>query len=253
MTRQADLIAYLFGGEQDTTRQASGDRLSSELLQWTEASPRFTAFVDTYRDKIRKKIRVNREPESQLDLRAELEVALGLLHDRRLTIAYEPYASAKRRGPDFAVTYRTNLVFNIEVARLRVEEGKNSTQESKLARNDDRVMRILLNKLGQTQPGMANLLLIHTREEAAQNIDLGSLMQEVKTRVDGRVPDFFTATHYTSPASFYKDFLRMSDILLWTSAPADMDKRVWINKQAQPGLDGKVLRVVWQALQAGFF
>ncbi len=88
-----------------------------------EASSRFTAFVETYRDKIRKKIRVTREPASVLDLRGELQVAYCLLNDRRLAVAYEPYASAKRRGPDFAVTYRANLMFNIEVARIRVDES----------------------------------------------------------------------------------------------------------------------------------
>jgi hypothetical protein len=37
----------------------------------------------------------------------------GALKDRRLAFAYEPYASEKRRGPDFSVTYRANLVFNL--------------------------------------------------------------------------------------------------------------------------------------------
>ena len=115
MTKQADLITYLF--------EAKPHPLSDALMQWMEASPRFTAFVETYRDKIRKKIRVTRDPESALDLRAELEVAYSLLNDRRLAVAYEPYASVKKRGPDFAVTYRANLIFNIEVARMRPEES----------------------------------------------------------------------------------------------------------------------------------
>jgi len=139
-------------------------------MQWMEASSRFTAFVETYRDKIRKKIRVARQPESVLDLRGELEVAYCLLNDRRLAVAYEPYASAKRRGPDFAVTYRTNLVFNIEVARIRVAESELGGIE--LPRKAERIVRILLDKLGQMQPGMANLLVIHTREELARSIDL---------------------------------------------------------------------------------
>ena len=132
------------------------------LMQWMDSSSRFTAFVETYRDKIRKKIRVTRDPESALDVRGELEVAYGLLTDRRLAVAYEPYASAKRRGPDFAVTYRANLVFNIEVARIRVEERRGG--EFDLQRKEERIVRILLDKLGQMQPGMANLLVIHTRE-----------------------------------------------------------------------------------------
>ena len=216
--------------------------LSGELMQWMEASARFTAFVETYRDKIRKKIRVTHDPESVLDVGGELEVAYGLLNDRRLSVAYEPYASVKRRGPDFAVTYRANLVFNVEVARLRVAESEAAGMEpssKELARKEERVLRILLDKLGQMQPGMANLLVIHTHEGLARSIDLGGLMQAVKTKAEGKDPSFYTASRYASPAAFYKDFLRLSGIVLW--APGG---QWWANRQARPGLPEKVLRMV---------
>jgi hypothetical protein len=232
VTKQADLIAYVFEGQLHL--------LSGELMRWMEASARFTAFVETYRDKIRKKVRVTREPESALDVRVELEVAYCLLNDRRLVVTYEPYASAKRRGPDFAVTYRTNLVFNIEVARLRaerVEEG--GVDGIDLARKEERILRILLGKLGQMQPGMANLLVIHTRTELARFIDLSRLMQGLKTRVEGKDPAFYAASGYPSPAAFYKDFLHLSGILLWAAGA-----QLWVNKPARPVLTEKVLRLV---------
>ena len=229
MTKPADLIAYLFEGQPHL--------LSSELYRWMEASSRFTAFVETYRDKIRKKLRVAREPETILDLRGELEVAYCLLNDRRLAVAYEPYASTQRRGPDFAVTYRVNLVFNIEVARLRVEESGGNGID--LPRKEERILRILLYKLGQMQPGKANLLVIHTRQELAGLIDLEGLMQNVKARVEKRDTTFYEMSRYLNPAAFYKDFLHLSGILLWTT-PAQF----WINKQARPSLDEKVLRLV---------
>jgi hypothetical protein len=245
VTKQADLIAYVFDGQPHL--------LSGALMQWMEASSRFTAFIETYRDKIRKKIRITREPESVLDLRGELEVAYCLLNDRRLAVAYEPYASAKRRGPDFAVTYRANLVFNIEVARIRVEEsevarvadGVADGSAIDLPRKEERILRVLLDKLGQMQPGMANLLVIHTREELARSIDLGRLMQEVKTRAEGKDPSFYTASRYTSPAAFYKDFLRLNGILLWAA-----EAQLWVNKQARPGLAEKVLRLVSSLLSS---
>lgn len=230
MTKQhADLIAYLFEGQPHL--------LSGKLTQWMEASARFTAFVETYRDKIRKKVRTTREPESALDLRCELEVAYGLLSDRRLDVAYEPYLSAKGRGPDFAVTYRANLVFNIEVARMRAEENK----EQDLPRKEERFLRILLYKLGQMQAGKPNLLVIHTREELARSLDLGRLMQEIKTRVEGKDPSFYNISRYASPAAFYKDFLHLNGILLWAASPS---AQLWVNKQARPSLDEKVLRLV---------
>ena len=209
-----------------------------------ESSARFTAFIETYRDKIRKKIRVTRSAESALDLRGELEVAYRMLSDRRLEVAYEPYASAKVRGPDFSVTYRSNLVFNIEVARIRVEgNGKNGITD--LPRKEERIVRILLDKLGQMQPNMANLLVIHTAQELVQSIDLARLMQEAKLQADRKDSALYAHSRYSSPAAFYKDFVRLSGILLWADAT-----QVWANKQARPGLDEKVLRLV-SALASG--
>jgi hypothetical protein len=235
VTKQADLIAYLF--------EEQPHLLSGALLQWMEASSRFTAFVESYRDKIRKKIRITREPESVLDLRGELEVAYCLLNDRRLAVAYEPYASAKRRGPDFAVTYRTHLVFNVEVARLRVEESGGDGID--IARKEERILHILLDKLEQMQPGMANLLVIQTREELARSIELGKLMQEIKTRAERKDPSFYGISRYDAPTAFYKDFLHLSGLLLWADGT-----QLWVNKQARPGLPDKVARLV-SALLSG--
>lgn len=226
MTKQADLTAYLFDG------QASAGGLAGDLLVWMDGSARFTAFVETYRDKIRKKIRVTRDLESQLDLRAELAVARGLLADRRFTAAYEPYASEKRRGPDFAVTYRANLVFNVEVARMRGGEGAPPAAE--------RVQRILLNKLGQMQAGQHNLLVIHALA-LAPALDLGQAVQALKTRVEARDPAFAAnpaSARYASPAAFYKDFLHLSGILLWQPAA-----QLWLNRQARPQPPEPALRL----------
>jgi hypothetical protein len=233
MTKQADLAAYLFAG--------GPHLLSGELLQRMEASPRFTAFVETCRDKIRKKIRIARDPENTLDLRGELQAAYRLLGDRRLELAYEPYASAKGRGPDFAVTYRTNLVFNVEVARIRVEESELNAID--IPRKEDRLLRILLDKLGQMQPGMAKLLVIQTREELVKAIDLGRLMQEIKIRADGKDPSLYMLSQYTRPAGFFKDFQRLSGILLWGDSA-----QLWVNKQARSALAEKVIRLVGSLL-----
>lgn len=222
MTKPADLIAYLFEGQPHV--------LSDELFQWMETSPRFTAFVETYRDKVRKKLRVTRQPEGILDLRSELDVARSLLGDRRLTIEYEPYASAKRRGPDFAATYRANLTFNVEVARLRGDDPP---------RLQERLLRILLSKLGQMQPGLPNLLVLHTTGELARSLDLDRLMQDIKLRVERKDPSFYELSRYAGPAAFYKDFLHLSAILVWSA-----EAQVWANKQARPALAGEVLRLV---------
>ncbi len=226
MTKQADLIAYLFEGQPHV--------LSLTLMQWMDVSSRFTAFVETYSDKVRKKIRLAREPESAMDVLGELEVAYSLLEDRSLAVTYEPYTSAGRRGPDFAVAYRTNLVFNVEVARIRME-----TTNADPGRIEERILRILLDKLGQMQPGMSNVLIIHARQELARAIDLGKLMQDIKLRAERKDPSFYAVSRYTSPALFYKDFLHLSAILLWTAGT-----QPWVNKQARPMLEERVVRLI---------
>lgn len=223
MTKQADLIDHLVDGQENL--------ISAELLQWMNTSTRFTGFVETYRDKIRKKMRVAREAESLLDVRGELEVAYRLLYDRRFALEYEPYPSARGRGPDFAVTYRTNLRFNIEVSRMRADE--NEITEN----NSARLLRILLAKLGQMQAGMPNVLVIHTRRQIAQAIHLEKFMQEIKTRVEGKESSFYELSRYANPTAFYKDFLHLSGLILWSPAA-----QLWVNKQARPALDGTVLR-----------
>jgi hypothetical protein len=235
VTKQEDLTTYIFTGRPHF--------LSKSLTLWMEDSSRFTAFVETYRDKIRKKIRVTSDMESFLDLRSELYVAYRLLNDRRLVVAYEPYASAKRRGPDFSVSYRVNLVFNVEVARMRAEQ--NSGNGLELPRYEERILRILLDKLGQMQPGLANLLVIHTQEQVEQSIDLDRLMQEIKTRVEKRDQTFYAGSRYINPAAFYKDYLHLSGILLWAESVQE-----WANKQARPNLSEKVFHLV-SALLSG--
>jgi hypothetical protein len=79
------------------------------------------------------------------------------------------------------------------------------------------------------QPGMANLLVIHVQEELARSLELDRLMQAIKTRVEARDPSFYHASPYTSPADFYKDFLQLTGILLWTA-----EAQLWVNKQARP-------------------
>lgn len=209
--------------------------LTRELQHWMEDSGRFTEFVDKYRDKIRKKIRVSDDRERLLDLRGELLVAYRLLVDRRLEVEYEPYASLKGRGADFAVIYRTNLKFNIEVARMRAEAGEFADARH----NEGRVLRIVLEKLGQMQTNMPNLLVIHVLEDAAKTIALEELMQGMKNRADKRDASFYSHSRYSTSGEFYKDFLRLSGVLFW-----EPNAQHWINKQAKVGLDKKVVRLV---------
>jgi hypothetical protein len=103
-----ELISFLFDGKSRP--------FSETMSQWLASSRRFAAFVDTFRDKIRKKIRVTQAAEGQLDLQLELETAYLLLKEKTLSVMYEPdHAKRISRAPDFAVTYTTSLTFMLEV------------------------------------------------------------------------------------------------------------------------------------------
>jgi hypothetical protein len=220
MKNNSELITYLFNGK--------GGRLPEEFLSWMQDSARFADFVEDYRDKIRKKVRVASEPEGLLDVRAELDIARVLLSDKRVKVNYELGASSKRRIPDFTVTFRESLAFNIEVSRMQANVNA-----------EERIIRILLEKLGQMQSGVPNLLAIYTQAHAEGLIDLGELMHQVKLWADGTAPALYSMSQYKSPAAFYKDFTRLNGILLW--APGG---KLWVNKQARPVLDEKIIRLV---------
>src|SRR5437764_481069 len=106
-----DVLPYIFGN----TRLP----LAVQFAQWVQASPRFRAFAVTYRDKIRKKVRGITEAEGYRDLQAELAAAYFLALERRFLVEYEKYGVGKQRGPDFSVTYKTHIRFDVEVTRLR--------------------------------------------------------------------------------------------------------------------------------------
>src|SRR2546425_6401990 len=66
-----ELIVYLFGADRSS--------LTAEVGPWLFESPRFRAFAETYRDKIRKKTRGLRDDEGRRDFAFELAnlVAIG--------------------------------------------------------------------------------------------------------------------------------------------------------------------------------
>ena len=98
--------------------EVADEPLAAELEAWLSEAPRFRAFVEAHRDKVRKKLRVAADAAGRRDVRVELLVARLLLDDRRLELSFEPYGS-RVGGPDFRATLRGQPPFNLEVTRLR--------------------------------------------------------------------------------------------------------------------------------------
>src|SRR2546421_1196848 len=141
-----ELIGHVFGRDRSA--------LATEVGMWLVASPRFRTFAETYRDKIRKKARGPRDDEGRRDLAFELSIASLLLAEPRFGVEYESYGVGQR-APDFRVTFRTNLRFNVEVRRLRW-----SAPTPGAPMDPARLVRAGSDKLGKLPPPIINALFL---------------------------------------------------------------------------------------------
>ena len=181
--------------------------LAREFEGWLRGSRRYQAFAAAYRAKIRAKLR-NAHPDGGLaDVRAELETAALLLGEEQFAVAYETYAARKQRGPDFTVTFRTHTPFNVEVRRVR--GGEEEDDEARAAR----LAAVLLDKVGQMPPGIANLLwLIVDEEIAAEDVDSAAV--GLVRAAERKEEEFFTRRGFDSAADFLRQYARLSAVAL---------------------------------------
>jgi hypothetical protein len=216
ITREA-LIAYLFGADSST--------LATDVGAWLVASPRFRMFAETYRDKIRKKARGIRDEEGRRDLSFELGIALRLLEQRRFTLEYESYGMATR-APDFRVTFRTRLRFNVEVRRLRQAPTSEATADQA------RVIRAICDKLGQLPAAMINVLVLGA-DGAASAGALGRAMLWLQDRAASKDELAFQHRGFTGVRDFLRRYQRLSAALWLPGESGTLDIDVWRNARAR--------------------
>jgi hypothetical protein len=204
--------------------------LAARAAGWMDDSPRYTAFVELQRDKIRKKVRGLSDQEGLRDLACELLVAWRLLADRRCALVYEPLLAGKTRGPDFAVSFKGHITVYVEVKRLR--------RPATAARLADAVC----DKLGQLPPSAPNVLVVGAsaiEDAAAQQGDrfeLDTALAGLRAAAEARDADLFARHGYRAPADFFRGFLRLSAIRLripWEADAASDDSALWLNPQAR--------------------
>jgi hypothetical protein len=230
---QSELIAFLFEGRPSL--------ITVPLTRWVATSPRYTVFVEKYKDKIRKKIRVTREREALEDLLYELQIPYLFLGEKRFELVYEPYMSGRTRGPDFSLTFRTNFTFNIEVTHVR------GTRRARTEAIDFRLVDVLCGKLRQLLPKMANLLMIEVSPDALEQLDPAAQVAWVKDKAESRDQRFYARHRFLSPADFFKYYKRLSALVLYNSAN-ERKPVVWLNPQAGVSLPEAVRTI----LQRGF-
>jgi hypothetical protein len=195
----SDLVTYIFAN----TRSA----LAMQFAQWVQSSPRFRTFAETYRDKIRKKVRGIAEVEGYGDLQAELATAYFLVPERRFMVEYEKYGVGKQKGSDFSVTYKTHTRFDVEVTRLRRGQPGSSSEPGKLANT-------LCAKLDQFSAGMINVLVMAVEDEDYSEEDLVGGLRMLQERAESKDDEFFTRRGFLGARDFSRHYGRLSAIRL---------------------------------------
>jgi hypothetical protein len=208
----------------------------ADLEGWLAGSSRLRAFVDSNRDKIRKKVRLATTDDARLDLWAELRLATRLLADRRIELAFEAYGSGNR-GPDFTATYRAGRELNVEVTRRHGSAAGG-------------LERTILAKLRQLPPSRANVLVVAVDPIAGEPPDPAPVVRELQVRAERRDDDWFAAHGLADAATFHQGVLRLSAVLTWSEPPGGRSgARSWTNAGARIGLEPAALRAIESALR----
>jgi hypothetical protein len=222
-----ELLAYIFGDQAPS--------LAAHVAAWMAASSRYQAFVATYRDKIRKKVRGARDAEALKDLFLELETASMLLQERRFDVEYEKYGVGKARGPDFVITFKTRLRFNLEVTRLRAAKPTPDHDAPDQQYEVARLVDMVCGKLGQMLPSMINILIVFPDDDRVDHSVVMRAMARLKERAERKDIDFFTRKGFGGTQDFFKQYHRLSGILVRSSisgGPA-RSAALWENLQAR--------------------
>ncbi len=229
-----ELLTYLFDGQPHI--------LAPSMKTWLASSRRFTAFVDKFRDKIRKKLRTIRDPEMLQDLRLELETAYLLTREQALSLIYEAQCG-QARCPDFAVTYTTSLTFMIEITRLR--SALLPDQPFTTSTGVEPLADTIYSKLGQMLPQHSNVMIIGVDTLLLTQSDLQDVMLRIQQRAERSDSSFWQRYRFRDRADFFRHFQRLSEVLVRGSElQADMPVVTWDNPQAKQPLPGKVRTVL---------
>lgn len=222
----SELLWTIFGGELHPLREA--------CAAWIATSRPFRAFLEENSGKIRKKARQASNLESLRDVQLEMDAAYHLLADRRVALAYERYLADKLRGPDFTVTFKGHVVFNVEVRRLRapIRAGK----------LDD----VICEKLRQMPSSAVNVLLVGVDTSLSSELDSTATMKRLIQRAEAKHDAFFIERGYRDARDFLRAFQRLSGQLVranWydTTPP---DPVLWLNPLARHPLPAEAQKLL---------
>ena len=203
--------------------------LTHELGTWLAGSPRFRAFADAHKDKIRKKLRGATDADARRDVRAELRAAYELLVNRG--------SSSRSR--------RTGRESRAPTSLSPSAERAPSTSEVRGYAGH----RTCTRSSGRSSPSSANLhpasrtRFIAIEGSGAAGQDLVAATQALRARADGKDEAFFAARGFDGTKGFYDRYLRLGAVFVWSEAESGDDRAAtWINKSARIPLPDRAVR-----------
>ena len=239
MARAVAPVTLVEGLAQYLLDRDPGDPMADELAGWLVGSPRFRAFAEAHREKIRKKLRGAADPEARRDVRAELRAAHLLLADRRIELSFEAYGSG-RPGPDFTVAFRGERSFNLEVTRIRRAPDETGTGGQ------------LLAKLRQLPPSVPNAVLVAIEGDSAEAFDVAAVTRSLRARADRKDEAFFERRGFDGTRGFYERFLRLGAVIAWCEGAAgEARAALWSNRSARIALPDRAARSCLLCLRTG--
>jgi hypothetical protein len=227
----AELLTALFGGDRHA--------LSAACAAWMASSRPFRAFLEANATKVRKKVRQAANNEALGDLQLEMNAAYHLLAaDRRVTLAYERFLADKTRGPDFTVTFKGHVVFNLEVRRLRTAAAARKLGD------------VLCEKLRQMPAGAVNVLLVGVDGGTAGAVDCAGTVRQLVQRAEAKEDAYFAARGFRDARDFLRALQRLSAVVVragWAVA-ATATAALWLNPLAKHPLPDDVRKLIGRAL-----
>jgi hypothetical protein len=241
-----ELLTYLFDEQPHL--------LAAPMVTWLASSRRFTAFVNIFHNKIRKKLRATQEMERLLDLRLELETAYLLLQERSLSLIYEPPTGARARGPDFAVTYTTSRLFMVEVTRglAQAQELEFPGQPAPIrSMAGEWLADMVCSKLSQLLPKHTNILLVSVETPSITQDSLRAAMLNLQQRAERNDAAVVQQNRFRDRAHFFQHYQRLSELLVRGPLLHSGEPLIsWVNPQAKYPLPAKVRTVLYRSLNS---
>lgn len=218
--------------------------LAAPLAAWAVASPRFAAFVEEHRDKIRKKARGARDPEALGDLLLELTVARDLHRERHGALAYERRLPERTRVPDFALTLPNGAVVMVEVTRLRPQAAPASgeTAGADPSSIDARLAVLICGKLGQVVPNLPNVVVVGIPAAQLAALDVAEALRALVARAERRELTLRERHYIRQPSDFFRPYRYLSALLVrpWPLPATPQPATFWTNPQATKTLPARL-------------